>query len=142
MMLQWGRRFAATETMRIQFKIHKTLKLQWGRRFAATETRRRLLCRPGYGRFNGAVASQRRKPLGWIEASADGRRFNGAVASQRRKWAVVERVVSALTELQWGRRFAATETCILLLQGGVGCGLQWGRRFAATETSAARRRPL
>src|SRR5258706_316466 len=83
--LQWSRRLSATETARRASDSARHLALQWSRRLSATETRRRR----GLPRYCP--------------------RFNGAVASQRRRRATRSYSRAYLRLLQWSRRLSATE---------------------------------
>src|SRR6187401_2234410 len=87
-------------------------RLQWGRRFASTETRGGPgPIGPRSGGFNGAVDSHRRRlsrrrpcaPRRWEASMGPSIRIDGDARGPRPYRAPQRR-------LQWGRRFASTET--------------------------------
>ena len=112
--LQWGRRFAATETGQ-RTQARKPIRcLQWGRRFAATETRIRSASRPGTaGPSMGPPLCSDGNPRSPARSSVVNDAFNGAAALQRRKQCGPEFFGACPELLQWGRRFAATETIVM-----------------------------
>ncbi len=137
-LLQWGRRFSATETMSHDLPCRPSARsLQWGRRFSATETCDSLFethtsssASMGPPLFSDGNAVQhihwrsREEGLQW------GRRFS---ATETGSPSEKMRLTSA--GLQWGRRFSATETRMRFCDSARSLGLlQWGRRFSATET--------
>ncbi len=94
-------------------------------------------------RFNGAVAGQRRKRDGKRNTRARPPRFNGAVAGQRRKPAIFETHVIRSHLASMGPSLVSDGNC-----GGSGyvakelTQLQWGRRWSATETALALAKPV
>ena len=132
--LQWGRRFAAAETRTSLTTNFSRRWLQWGRRFAAAETRSTRRRARGCWSFNGAAASQRRRrdvTAGFASSTRASMgpplRSGGDAPPQ-----LTRRIDPTL---QWGRRFAAAETCTPGSHRLTPRGLQWGRRFAAAETA-------
>src|SRR6187401_2234409 len=138
-------------------------RLQWGRRFASTETRGGPgPIGPRSGGFNGAVDSHRRRlsrrrpcaPRRWEASMGPSIRIDGDARGPRpyrapqrrlqwgRRFASTETQLETVSgppiqSLQWGRRFASTETCGKLTGNLCGYWLQWGRRFASTETRSS-----
>ena len=133
--LQWGRRFAATETIADVRRSGRGRRASMGPPLCSdgnqTSSSRRSSSRSS---FNGAAALQRRKLLAMCSSSWSRQGFNGAAALQRRIQKEYREDGVVCFVLQWGRRFAATETCDTDIGDLSPYWLQWGRRFAATET--------
>ena len=100
----------------------------------ATESPRTVRWSRGHDRFNGAVASWRRKDTlrkggaGQSNGLQWGRRLLATESSQT---ADVRGVRNR--PLQWGRRLLATERRKFMLSAPREVMLQWGRRLLATE---------
>ena len=134
--------------------------LQWGRRWSATETVRAVDwdVPAGLASMGPSLVSDGNR-LGQVVISVNVTCFNGAVAGQRRKHPNVLSKLEPTTALQWGRRWSATETAYAYgmpkagLDASMGPSLvsdgnnrerpagtpttdwlQWGRRWSATET--------
>ena len=107
--LQWGRGFAATEGLEHRHQVDAGLAASMGP----------WLCSHGRGAADARSAGLRGASMGpWL--CSHGRPRSGFVQS-------------VITQLQWGRGFAATEGRSVVASASYQLKLQWGRGFAATE---------
>ena len=160
MLLQWGHRLSAMETLVVRITGNTVSLLQWGYRLSAMETnplaRVSVIVlvpsmgpppfgdgnRPGPLRssspprsFNGATAFRRWKRLVGYLYEVDGVTFNGATAFRR--WKPQNRGTTKLYCKPFNgatafRRWKLIYSCPSC--AGL-CSLQWGHRLSAMETS-------
>ena len=85
--------------------------LQWGRTFSSAETTpASLISRETCSSFNGAALFQVRKRIVLYFCRIRISSFNGAALFQVRKPRPLNRKVSPMNGLQWGRTFSSAET--------------------------------